>query len=1039
MASSLKAPEPFSFSSPNLAAEWKMWRRQFEYYLLATRKAETDEEVLVGVLITLLGVEGFKIFDTFVFATAGDDKKIKPVLDKFDSHFEPLKSEVFERFKFLRRHQQPGESFDSWIVCLRGMLKGCNYGTSVESVLRDQVVLGIADTQTREKLLFEKSLDLAKACDIVRACEASRAQLTQMTSDLTICRPDDSVNRLAEKGVKKSSSAGEGARPKTFSGDAAQQLVDCKGCGRQHARGRCPDQNVTCFSCGVNGHFSRRCPSRRQQAGSRVPIGASASSMGGTPAQKGTKMQLHSMEGVPSEGTEEHSVEEYVFHELRHERRAAATVSEWSETLSVDGVSITVKLDFGASCNVLPQEVFHRLPTRRQRLRPGPRLRRYGAKNGYLSVLGVHTAKVVVKGTVHIVDFVVVNEPGQPSILGLPSCQSLDLIRRVNSIQSVSRPPVPAVVTEFLDVFTGLGKLPIEHVIKLSTGSNAVDPVVSPAGRIPFRLEEPVYRKLDQMVADGIIAPVSEPTDWVSRMMVVSKPDGDVRICIDPSSLNKAVLRQHYSIPTVEQLFAKIGKAKFFCSLDAAQGFYQILLSEESSYLCTMATPRGRYRFLRMPFGLKSAPEVYLHTMSELFGDLTGVITYFDDFLVTGESMEELQTNLRQVLTRCRQHNLKLQLKKCKFFLKEVPWLGHVIGDGVVKVDPSKVEAIVNMPEPTDKAALVRLLGMATYLDKFCPNLAGLTRSLRDLLKESSAWVWEEPQRAAWVKLKEAMSSLPALRRFDLDLPAVLSVDASPTGLGAVLLQNGQPVAYSSTSLTPTQQRYCQLEKELLAVQFGLMRFKQYVFGQQVTVESDHKPLVGLLDKQVADCSPRIQRMRLQLQSFDFCPVYKPGKELFIADTLSRAHLPVLFTDDATEGCQEQVHAVLDHVIPLQDTRSRYSRATEEDPALKIVKEMLLTDWPDKKSHCPLPARPYWNVHHSLSEVGGIILYGERLVVPVSLRREVMDGIHFGHFGEVKCVRRAKSSVYWSGCDDQIRNMVASCPSCQENRHNNPA
>ncbi|XP_045024067.1 uncharacterized protein LOC116923346 [Daphnia magna] len=897
MASSLKAPEPFSFSFPNLATEWKMWQRQFEYYLLATRK-------------------------------------IKPVLDKFDSHFEPLKSEVFERFKLLRRHQQPGESFDSWIVCLRGILKGCNYGTSVESVLRDQVVLGIVDTQTREKLLFEKSLDLAKACDIVRACEASRAQLTQMTSDLTIRRPDDSVNRLAEKGVKKSSSAGEGARPKTFSGGAAQQLVDCKGCGRQHARGRCPAQNVTCFSCGVNGHFSRRCPSRRQQAGSRVPIGASASSMGGTPAQKGTKMQLHSMEGVLSEGTEEHSVEEYVFHELRHERRAAATVSEWSETLSVDGVSITVKLDSGASCNVLPQEVFYRLPTRRQRLRPGPRLRRYGDKNGYLSVLGVHTAKVVVKGTVHIVDFVVVNEP-------------------------VSRPPVPAVVTEFLDVFTGLGKPPIEHVIKLSTGSNAVDPVVSPAGRIPFRLKEPVYRKLDQMVADGIIAPVSEPTDWVSRMMVVSKPDGDVRICIDPSSLNKAVLRQHYSIPTVEQLFAKIGKAKFFCSLDAAQGFYQIPLSEESSYLCTMATPRGRYRFLRMPFGLKSAPEVYLHTMSELFGDLTGVITYFDDFLVTGESMEELQTNLRQVLTRCRQHNLKLQLKKCKFFLKEVPWLGHVIGDVVVKVDPSKVEAIVNMPEPTDKAALVRLLGMATYLDKFCPNLVSLTRSLRDLLKESSAWVWEEPQRAAWVKLKEAMSSLPALRRFDLDLPAVLSVDASPTGLGAVLLQNGQPVAYSSTSLTPTQQRYCPLEKELLAVQFGLMRFKQYVFGQQVTVESDHKPLVGLLDKQVADCSPRIQRMRLQLQSFDFCLVYKPGKELFIADTLSRAHLPVLFTDDAMEDCQEQVHAVLDHVISLQDTRSRYSQATDEDPALKIVKEMLLTDWPDKKRHCPLPARPY--------------------------------------------------------------------------------
>jgi hypothetical protein len=380
---------------------------------------------------------------------------------------------------------------------------------------------------------------------------------------------------------------------------------------------------------------------------------------------------------------------------------------------------------------------------------------------------------------------------------------------------------VPEVVTEFFDVLTGLGKLPVEHTIKLSTGSNAVDPVISAAGRLPFRLEETVRKKLDRMVDDGIIIPVSEPTDWVSRMLVVSKSDGDVRIVLGPSNLNKTVLRPHFSVPTVGQLLAKIGKAKFFCSLDAAQGFYQIPLSEESSYWFTMATLWGRYHFLLLPFGLKSALEVYLHTMSELFGDLSGVIIYFDEFLVTGESMEELQSNLRQVLLRCRQHDLKLQLKKCKFFLQEVPWLRHVIGDVVVKVDPSKVEAIVNMPEPSDKAALIRLLGMAFYLDKFCRNLAGLTRPLRDLLKDSSTWIWEEQQRAEFVKLKESMSSLPALRRFDLSLPAVLSVDASLTGLGAVLLQNGQPVAFSSTSLTPTQQRYCQIEKELHAVQFG--------------------------------------------------------------------------------------------------------------------------------------------------------------------------------------------------------------------------
>jgi hypothetical protein len=182
MSSSLKTPEPFSFAASDLASQWKLWRRQFEWYLIATRTDEdVDEEKQVGMLITLLGSEGLKIYDTFTFpqAQAADARKIKPVLDKFQAHFEPRRSEVFERFKFLKRHQLTGETLDTWFIELKSLIQSCGYpANAVESVLRDQLVLGVADPLVREKLLYENDLKLAKACNIIRACEASKSQLT---------------------------------------------------------------------------------------------------------------------------------------------------------------------------------------------------------------------------------------------------------------------------------------------------------------------------------------------------------------------------------------------------------------------------------------------------------------------------------------------------------------------------------------------------------------------------------------------------------------------------------------------------------------------------------------------------------------------------------------------------------------------------------------------------------------------------------------------------------------------------------------------
>ena len=408
-------------------------------------------------------------------------------------------------------------------------------------------------------------------------------------------------------------------------------------------------------------------------------------------------------------------------------------------------------------------------------------------------------------------------------------------------------------------------------------------------------------------------------------------------------------------------------------------------------------------------------------------------------FDVWGETIEEHNARLEALFQRCVKVNLRLNKSKCKFLQPELKYIGHVIGGQTLKPDPDKISAIVSFPHPENKQDVQRFLGMVNYLAKFCSSLSEVVAPLRVLLKSDVEWQWDANADQIFNKVKDTISALPVLRLFDPTLPVLVSVDASPVGVGAVLLQGGQPIEFASRTLTDTQKRYAQIEKELLAVLFGLQRFHQYVYGQKVVVETDHKPLLGILNKAIALCSPRIQRMRLLLQTYDLQLVYKPGRELHIADALSRAPDNRQFVEDSSQFSDESVNLLALSVVLAPTSQEKFLAATSADPTLQAVLSLVRSGWPDHRKSCSAATKLFWQHRHDLSECDGLLLKGEQIVVPASLQPDVLRQIHDGHLGISKCVERAKLTVYWPRYIDQVTNLVEGCAKCQENRHQNPA
>jgi hypothetical protein len=1020
MAQSAGFPPPriLNTSCINMAEEWKSWAQRFDIYCVASETNKKPEDVQVARFLSCIGEDALNIFNTFGLSD-GDKKKMAVVRKKFDEYFTPRRNVVFERFQFWKHVQQPGESIDAFVTTLRLRARTCEFGDQEESLIRDRLVISCPDARLQERLLRENEESLAKVVDICRAAETSQQQL-----------------KAIKTGVDMASSSSVSAVT-----NANNKILVCGNCGYAHAPRTCPAFGKTCSSCGRDNHFASVCRSTnkpatqqfRQQKGSyRYPSQYSSRGQG----KQTNKSSVHTVE-VDDDQYDSLYDSLYVGQLSIDsvDNFDCARGTSWWKVLDINDSSVDCKLDSGAEANVMSLQTYRTLGTSSSMKPTASTLLAYN--NTRIKPLGVASLTVKWKGVSHQLTFYIVSHDAA-TILGLPSCCQLDIIRRVDAISSSPTPASQSttdLLTEFAEVFTGLGRFPGQYHIVLA--DNAV-PVIHPPRRVPLALQPKLKEALDAMERNGIIVKRDEPTDWVNSLLVVEKKNKTLRLCLDPRDLNRYIKREHYLIPTCDDVITHFHGKRIFTVIDMKDSFWQVALDEPSSLLCTFNSPFGRYSFRRLPFGISCAPEVLQKWNMQLFGDIPGVYVVFDDIIVAANNEAEHDATLRVVLERARKHDVRFNKDKLQYKVPQVKYVGHIVSGQGLSPDPEKVQAIVNMPTPTCAEGLSRFIGMGNWLSKFIPNFSSVTQPLRQLLQDDVTWAWSAVHDEAVRRVKELVSTAPVLRFFNPSSPAIIQTDASSTGLGSCLMQDGHPVAFASRALTDAETRYAQIEKELLAIVFACNKFSNLIYGRHTLIHSDHKPLEQIFKKSISQTTPRLQRMLLCLLKFDLEVAYKPGKEMYVSDTLSRAYTTTTQTTAEIELAEEidvTVHTLLHDTDISLCTLVDLKAATDDDPTLSRLRDLIRHGFPSDVSALPSNLRCYHSIVANVYEVDGVLLHEGKVLVPDALKPRMLAWIHEGHLGQEKCKALARDSVFWIGMSKDIDDYIQKCSVCLSHRN----
>lgn len=1003
-----------SIAEFSLDDDWTSWCERLEMYIIAN---EVSENKKVSLFLTLLGKEGYALLRNLTTPKVPSEMSFSELQRTMKNHLQPAPNAMAERHKFKECRQKEGEDIKKFLTNLKRLSTFCEFGTNLESSLRDQFVWVLASDVIKKKLLGEKDLQYQRAVELALSLELAVKNAAEMRSSVS----GATINYVTNKEKTSTSSKNQSAKAKT-----------CYCCGKaKHVSSECKYKTYKCNQCGKQGHLKAVCKNKVESVKSDKVNENKAKN---NRQQSNKREQQHFVKEV-DELDEIADGFDSMFHIVDNKNTIDSPIMV--ELLIEDNL-VKFEVDTGSPISAISSKTFDsksafsRLPIRETR-------RRFKSYQGDIIIpKGIIDVNVSYKGKQGRLELFVIHGKSEP-IIGRQCLMLLGILGssdlNINNIKRfASTPTVESILKEFSEVFNNkLGTYnKAKFSLELKEGAKSIFCKPQP---VPYAMREKLEKELDRLEHAGVIERVST-SDWATTIVPVPKTNGDLRVCGNfKRTVNMSLIGNKHPIPRIIDLATKMAKAKKISKLDLAHAYQQVELDEQSKMLLVLSTHKGLYKCNRLMYGVSSAPGKFQEEMEKILSGIDGVVVYFDDIFIFGETQDEHDRNLRTVLSRFKDCGLTVKLEKCFLDQTRVQFLGYEIDSEGLHVSKEKMVAVENLKRPENVTELRSFLGFLNYYSRFIRDYAKIVGPLYELTQRSVSWQWTPEREKAFITAKEKLVSHDVLVHYQVDVPIKVTCYASPKGIGAVLshvYSNGdeRPIAFASRVLTKAERNYSQLDREALGLVFGVKAFHQIIYGRKFVLETDHKPLTFIFGPKNGlplMAASRVQRWAVFLTAYDFEIKHIKGSDNGPADSLSR-NLITDFKNSVKENDTEEytyLNYVIDDVEIIDCNKIR--EETVSDPILSQVYDYVCNGWPTK-IHDAMQA--YKLRQNELTIEQGCLMWGHKVVIPSKFRADLLEELHSSHMGIVKMKALARSYFWWPGLDKEIENLAKSCNLC---------